>query len=44
MTGSFPVQLIRREGEVGHHLVARNGENAWIMLIEREARALGYEK
>ncbi len=36
--------VIRREGKTAHHLVARNGENAWVMLIEREGRALGYAK
>lgn len=36
--------VIRRDAPVNHHMVARNGENAWIMLIEREGRALGYAK
>ena len=34
--------VLRRDATINHHLVARNGENAWIMLIEREARALGH--
>ena len=34
--------VLRKDGEVGHHAVARNGENAWVMLLEREARALGH--
>ena len=35
--------VIRKEADVAHHVVARNGENGWIMLIEREGRALGYK-
>lgn len=27
-------------GTTGGHIVARNGENAWIMLIQRETKAL----
>lgn len=35
--------VLRRKGGSAQHLVARNGENAWITLIEREARALGLD-
>lgn len=31
-------------GKTAAHVVARNGENAWIMLIERAARAAGAER
>lgn len=37
----------RREtpaGKTASHVVARNGENAWIMLVQREARAAGAER
>ena len=34
--------VLRRDRGIAHHVVARNGENAWIMLIERNARALGH--
>jgi hypothetical protein len=35
--------VLRRDAKINDHMVARNGENAWVMLIEREARALGHE-
>lgn len=35
--------VLRKDARVTHHVVARNGENAWIMLIERHARALGHD-
>lgn len=35
--------VLHRQAKVAHHMVARNGENTWITLIEREARALGHE-
>lgn len=30
-------------GTTASHIVARNGENAWIMLVQREAKAAGKE-
>ncbi|HEU0097591.1 MAG TPA: hypothetical protein VFQ67_02340 [Allosphingosinicella sp.] len=39
-----PLEAVPGPHEVQVIPIARNGENRWIMLLEREARALGAEK
>ena len=37
-----PIRMIETStGKTASHIVVRNGENAWIMMVQREAKAAG---